>query len=175
MLVERQECQQPRDTAVAITEGMDAEEIEHEAGNGQQRGDMFLVKRVAVSKTQLLNRPWRLRCRDRTEAHKWRPSRAKLHNLVIDALPLASIASPLLNGAVQPLEEVRRDGKITSTRVNQVEGPPIPLDLFLRTIVGCGVAKHERPESCWFDDDPLNTIGRFHALYQGRLAQGLEH
>src|SRR6266568_3488539 len=100
MLVERQERQQPRDTAVTITEGMDAEEIEHEAGNGQQRGDMFLVKRVAVSKTQLLKRPWGLRYRDRMEAHRRRPARAKLHDLIINALPLASIASSLLDGAV---------------------------------------------------------------------------
>ena len=57
----------------------------------------------------------------------------------------------------------------TSTGVNQVESTPIPLDLLLRAIARRCVAEHKRPEPRWFDDDPLDTVRRFHTLYQSRL------
>jgi hypothetical protein len=115
-------------------------------------------------------RPWGLHCQDWAEAHKRWPFRAKLHDLIINALPLASVTSALLDSAVQSLEKVRCDEEVTSTRVHQVEGTPVPLDLLLRAIARRRVAKHERPEPSWFNDDPLDTIGRFHF---GELLAGL--
>ena len=100
MLIKCEKCQESRNTAVTIAEGMNTQEIECEAGNSQQWRYMLLVDCVAVGQTQFLRCPWGLRCRDRTETHHGRAARAKLHDLIINALPLASIASSLLDGAV---------------------------------------------------------------------------
>ena len=146
VLVERQQSHQPRDAAVAVTEGMNAEEVEHQAGHGQHRRHTLLIECMAIGQAQFIDRRWCLGGRNRAEPDNRRRARPELHNLIVEPLPLAGIAAALLDYAVQPLEKVGRDGEIAGARVDQVEGPAIPEDLFLRAVAGPRVANDEGSE-----------------------------
>src|SRR5262249_1111956 len=57
VLIKCKECQEPRNTPVTIAAGINTQEIESAAANGQQRRYVLLVDCVVVGQTQFFHCP----------------------------------------------------------------------------------------------------------------------
>ena len=129
------ECQQRKESghaAVAVPEWMNAEEIQDERGDGDERRDIFLVEGVPVMPAEFFYSP---------PASPW-PSRSEtgttgacpgriFYDVVIDSFELASVAAGGLAKGMQALQGVRHNGKIGVMGVNLVQGAAIVLHLLL--------------------------------------------
>ena len=93
MLVESQQSQQPGNTAVAISEWVNAEEIQDQAGRGQERRDLQLVKGVAISLTQFGHGLGNLLRGKGLKADLPAAIGKNLNNVVGLGFPLASVAA----------------------------------------------------------------------------------
>jgi hypothetical protein len=154
---------------------MDAEEVEHERGQGEERRDVVLIERVAVEQAEFIHGGGRLFCRQAAEDDFGRGPRRELDDVVINALELPRVAAGALAKGVQTFESVGRDGKFGVARVDFVQRAAIALHFLLGTVSRSGVAQHERAQTVGGDGDALDTIGRFRALNEGHLAECLQH
>lgn len=93
LLVERQQREETGDTAVAVSKRVDAEKIEHERADGDERQDMVLVDGVAIDKAEFLHGGGRGFGGHTFEPDDGRRARSKLDDFVVHLLELAGIAA----------------------------------------------------------------------------------
>src|SRR6185369_13908629 len=96
VLVEGELGQDPGDAAVAVAEGVDAEEVENEGGGRDEGRRHALVDHVPIGKAKLVDGGRRVGHRDRTETDERWSSRPQLDDLVRDSLPLSGVAAAFL-------------------------------------------------------------------------------
>jgi hypothetical protein len=140
VVIEGEYGEQTRHATVAVAEGMYAKVIENQTGNGDQRRYMLLIEGVVVEETKLLHGRRRGSHGNGTEPETRSFADPEVNDVVLDAFPLARIASPFLDRAVQLPRVIRSDRQIGGVRVNALECVPVALDLLFRAVLtgrGC--------------------------------------
>src|SRR6185295_7735019 len=89
VLVEGEESKEPRDAPVAVAEGVDTEEIQHQRSDSDERRSQVLVEGMAIEQAELLDSRGRLRHAHWTKPDDGRRSLPQLDDLVAHSLPLA--------------------------------------------------------------------------------------
>jgi hypothetical protein len=171
VVIEHQQRQQARDAAVAVAEGMDAHEVQHERGNQHEVRRARLGHGVAIRQRQLLDRARRLRDSHGTEAHDKRRADTQLDDVVVHALPLARIARRSLCKRVKTAGRVRRHREVGSLGVDQRQRVAVTADILLGAIPRLRAADDQRPQAIGGDGDALDAVRRLCALDESRLAQ----
>src|SRR6185436_1220186 len=147
--------QETGDPAVAVPEGVDAQEVEDEGGDGDEGRGLTLIDRVTVGETELLDGGGRLGHGDRAEADERRRSLPQLDDLVVDLLPLAGVAAPFLDDPVQSLEKIGGDGKVRGAGMDEVESPAVAADLLFGAVARLGLAEDQGHEAVGSHRDPF--------------------
>jgi len=155
---------------------MNTQKVEHVGRDEQQRLDRAGVTRRAESGVEPLHRIRREVSRYRREAHHACAVRAMFRDVVVRRFPPATTTGRELEQiTVQLQHDPRRQPDVLGMAVNRAQDLSIARDLLLGTIRRRGAARDEVPDALKGRDDPLNPIGRFGAVDDGVLAQGLEH
>ena len=175
MLVKRQQREQAGDAAIAVTERVDAEEIEHECADGHEGRDAVLIDGVPIDETEFIHGGWRGFGGDTFETYDGRGAWPQFDDFVVHFLEPTSIATAFLREPMQAAQQIGSDGQCLPFGVDEMQGSAIPGDVLLGPVFGAGMAEHERAQPVWRDGDAFDAIGRFDALDHGHFAQGLQH
>ena len=154
---------------------MDASEVEHERGGGDERRNTLLIERVTVEQTQFVHGCGRLFGGNTFETNFRCAAGNKFNDVIIHALELSGVATGLLAERVKMFQCFRRDGNACSFGMNFIQCEPIAENFFFRTAARAGMAEHKRTQTVAFDRDAFDTIGRFRALDNSRVAQRLQN
>src|SRR3990172_1210286 len=173
-MVEGEEREQPRNSAIAVAKRVDTEEVEYERGDGDERGNPFLAEHVAVGETELIDGSGRVSDGNRAESDDRRCPLTKLNDLVFDPLPLSGIACPVLGDAVEPLEHIWRQGKLVRTGMDEVQSLTVPVDFLFWPVLGPCPTDNKRAEPRGSHCDPLDPVRGLNAMDQRSLAQRLQ-
>ncbi len=111
VLVERQQREQAGDAAIAVTERVDAKEIEHECPDGHERRNLVLVDGVAIDEAEFIHGSWRGFGGDARETHDGRGAWPQFDDVVVHFLELTGIAAAFLTELMETAQQVGSDGQ----------------------------------------------------------------
>ena len=174
VLVESQEGQQAGHAPVAVPEWMDAEKVQHECGDGDQRWDVVLVERVPVAVAELLHRGRCIRGWHATEPHHRSASGLQLDDVVVDTLELPGVATGGLAEGMQAQQGVRSDGRVGVAGVDLIQRTAIALHLLFGPIARIRPAQDQRVQALATDRHAFDAIRGLGTLDDGGVTEGLE-
>lgn len=155
VLVQRQQGEESGHAPVAVAEGMDAGEVQHQRGGGDERWDVFLFQGMAVEQAEFIHGGGCLFGRDAFEANLRRLAGVELNDFVVEAFELANVATPVPADCVRVFQGGGIDGDAGGFGVDFIQGAPagllfneismsaslfcIPANCFVGVILKCSI------------------------------------
>lgn len=168
------EQQQAGDAAVAVAEGMDAEEVEVEGGQQDKRRDDAFADEIGPEAGQRAGTRGRLGRRNAAETDALVAIGQTLDD--VDRLVLVLPGIPDLAAAklVQVEDGLLRDRKLCAALVDQVQGVAVARDLLLVPVLEGGTPENDGSDARLVDLHALDAVGRDDALRDGMFPQYLQ-
>jgi len=93
VLVKRQQCEQTRDATIAVAERMNAEKVEDQRGDGDERRNVVLIQRVTVEQAEFVHGGGGLLRRNAFETDGRRSAGPKFDHFVVNAFESSGVAA----------------------------------------------------------------------------------
>ncbi len=144
-VVEQLQCQQPRHAAIAIREGVDAEEVEDDQWHQNQRVCQVLVQRRVVSRDHVGHHHGGKMRGDRAKADARAAIGMAQGDVVVRGLPAtARLRHVAVKDAVELQGRAFRKRHLLGAFVDQAQGIAITCDLLLRPALRRGILENQR-------------------------------
>ncbi len=173
-LIALEEQQQPRDAAIAVSERVDAQEVEVEGGEEQQRMEAAVFEGMAPGQDEVTHGP--------AHAGPGNGLESDTRDAVSVGLDDVQVAPPVPPGvadlaarvAVQIEDRLLRNGKRRCGFVDPPQSIAITADLFFVAVPQGGPAEHDGAEARRSDLHTLDPVRGDRTLDQRMLAERLE-
>ena len=164
--VQKQQRQEPAHAAVAVDEGVDAEKVQNENRNQQQRIEFGILHSLLKCIAKCRHRPRRFPRGDRLKPDDLPAVRPFFGNHIIRVFEAAAdgFAAELVQVTMQLQNDRRLWRDIVVALVNRRQHIAVSDDLFFAAALGHSLLADDLFQAAVRGDDALNTVGRFGAL-----------